>query len=131
VSIHLPEEYGSDTMKEDPLRHLELTERTNKVWAGRGFMKLLFGTKEISNYCFGKKEELSCGLKFILFPSYGNVCLHGCLSTTCSHGAHGVQKRTLVFLLELELQTVLRWWWKLNPGPLQEQSVFLTTKLSL
>lgn len=71
-------------------------------------MKLLFGTKEISNYCFGKKEELSCGLKFILFPSYGNVCLHGCLSTTCSHGAHGVQKRTLVFLLELELQTVLR-----------------------
>ena len=48
------------------------------------------------------------------------------VSTVAGEG----QKRGLV-PLELELSAALRGCWELNPGPLEEQLVFLTTVPSL
>ena len=48
------------------------------------------------------------------------------------YGAHGVQKRPLLYLgLELQMPNNYLWVLGIEPGPLEEQPVLLTTQPSL
>lgn len=57
-------------------------------------------------------------------------CLHVCLCTTYMLGAHGGQKQ-VSDPMGLELETTPCGCWEVNPGPLEQQQVLLTSRLSL
>jgi hypothetical protein len=60
------------------------------------------------------------------------LCLHGCLCSTCVPGVHGGQKRDIQPGTGVTDGCELpHKFWDLNPGPLEEQLVLLTTEPSL
>ena len=70
--------------------------------------------------------SLFCLILYFIF------CLHGCLCSTCVPGVHGGQKRDIQPGTGVTDGCELpHKFWDLNPGPLEEQLVLLTTEPSL
>lgn len=98
-----------------------LMEEKN-ITKSHGIFIVIFSMSKYINICHCTLLSLEKKIRvFILIYGYF-ACMYVCLCTTCVHGQERPER--VLDLLELGLsdgRDVPCGWWKLSPGPLQEQ----------